>query len=267
MALTSLYKSRSKKRPLSAIKKLLAIFYRIYPILVVMCLWEILGRSKVVPYYFLPPMSDIIFIFIARIIDGSLLFHSSITLYRALTGYVLSILMGIPLGICMANFKIIRWFFDPIVALILPLPPIVLIPAFTLWFGVGHESKILLVIIACVFIIALSTYNGARNISTLMVWSARALGTSKRRILWRIMVPASMPFIFNGLQVSLPISLIVAFVFEMVSGGTGLGFVETYSARFFRAPELFSALFSILLIGLILDEVLQKIRQKILKWL
>jgi ABC-type nitrate/sulfonate/bicarbonate transport system permease component len=69
------------------------------------------------------------------------------------------------------------------------------------------------------------------------------------------------------MQVALPISLIVAFVFEMVAGGGGLGFQEIMAARFFRAPELYAALFAILLVGVALDRLLRLIRSRVLVWL
>lgn len=93
------------------------------------------------------------------------------------------------------------------------------------------------------------------------------MGTSGRRLLWKVVVPAATPYIFNGMQVALPISLIVAFVFEMVAGGGGLGFLEILAARFFKAPELFSALFAILIVGFAFDRVLLMIRSRVLVWL
>ena len=237
-----------------------------YSILIVALIWEILGRSGVVPYYFLPPLSDVLKSLFVHIIDGSLIYHTVITLFRAIVGYLLAAAIGIPLGLVMARFKPANWFFEPIVALLLPLPPLTLVPAFILWFGIGHFSKIMMVTIACVFIITASTYNGVRNVNPYFIWSARSMGTSEAKILRKIVLPSSMPFIFNGLQVTLPISLIAAFVFEMVSGGTGLGAVEIYAARFFKAPELYSSLVLITLVGFTLDRIILKLRSKILSW-
>ena len=122
---------------------------------------------------------------------------------------------------------------------------------------------LLLVALSCVWSMAVSTYNGARNVDTLLIWSARAMGTPESKLLWKIVVPAAMPFIWNGMQVALPISLIVAFVFEMVAGGGGLGFQEIMAARFFKSPELFAALFAILLVGFALDRLLRTLRARL----
>jgi NitT/TauT family transport system permease protein len=167
----------------------------------------------------------------------------------------------------MARFKSIRWFFDPIVAVGLSVPTLTLVPAFILWFGIGHESKILLVALSSVWSMAVSTYNGARHVDQRLVWSARAMGTPEGKLLWKVVLPAAMPYIFNGMQVALPIALIVAFVFEMVAGGGGLGFLEIMAARFFKSPDLFAALFAILLVGVALDRLLRVIRSRVLVWM
>lgn len=247
-------------------KNITTVFSHIYSLILCALMWELLARVRFVPYYFLPPISDVLLVFFFMVLDGTLLEHTIITLYRAFSGFALSVLVGVPIGISMILSRISNWFFDPIVALLLPVPPLTLIPIFILWFGIGHEAKIMLVFISCVAVIIASTYEGARNVDPLFIWSARIMGTPKKKMLWKIIMPASMPYIFNGMQVALPISIIVTFVFEMVSGGSGLGFLESYAARFFEAPQLFSALLAVAVIGLMLDKSISKVRSKILKW-
>jgi len=207
--------------------------------------WETIARSGLIPFFFLPPLSVIASIFATQIAEGLLLQHALLTVFRAVGGFAIAVAVGVMLGIGMARFNVVHWFFDPIVALGLSVPTLTLVPAFILWFGIGHESKILLVALSCVCPMAVSTYNGARNVDHLLIWSAKMMGTPGRKLLWKVVIPAATPYIFNGMQVALPISLIVAFVFEMVAGGGGLGFLEIMAARFFKAPELFSALFAI----------------------
>ena len=234
-----------------------------YSIVLVAIVWELVARAGVVPFFFLPPLSVIARTFVAQVADGVLVSEAWLTLFRAMSGFAIAIVVGVTLGIGMARFRVVHWFFDPIVAVGLSVPTLTLVPAFVLWFGIGHESKILLVALSCVWSMAVSTYNGARNVDTRLIWSARAMGTPESKLLWKIVVPAAMPFIWNGMQVALPISLIVAFVFEMVAGGGGLGFQEIMAARFFKSPELFAALFAILLVGFALDRLLRTLRARL----
>jgi ABC-type nitrate/sulfonate/bicarbonate transport system permease component len=238
-----------------------------YSIVLVAIAWEVAARAGVVPFFFLPPLSVIARTFVAQLADGLLVSEAWLTLFRALSGFTIAVVVGVTLGIGMARSKVVHWFFDPIVAVGLSVPTLTLVPAFVLWFGIGHESKILLVALSCVWSMTVSTYNGARNVDARLIWSARAMGTRERKLLRKVVIPAATPYIFNGMQVALPISLIVAFVFEMVAGGGGLGFLEIMAARFFKAPDLFAALFAILLVGFALDRLLRLLRARVLIWL
>ena len=242
-------------------------FASVYSVLLVGVVWEIVARSGVVPFFFLPPLSVVAVTFLTQLVDGVLVQEAVLTIFRASAGFAIAVVFGTTLGIGMARFKIVHWFFDPIVAVGMSVPTLTLVPAFILWFGIGHESKILLVALSCVWSMSVSTYNGARNVDARLIWSARMMGTAEGKLLWKVVIPAAMPYIFNGMQVALPISLIVAFVFEMVAGGGGLGFLEIMAARFFKAPELFAALFAILLMGFAFDRVLRLIRARVLVWL
>jgi ABC-type nitrate/sulfonate/bicarbonate transport system permease component len=238
-----------------------------YSVLLVIGLWESAARSGFVPFFFLPPLSVIAMTFATQITDGVLVPQTLLTLFRAFGGFAVAVVVGVILGIAMARFKAVHWFFDPLIALGMSVPTLTLVPAFMLWFGIENASKILLVAVSCVCPMTVSTYNGARGVHPFLIWSARAMGTAERKLLWKVIMPAATPYIFNGMQVSLPISLIVAFVFEMVAGGGGLGFLEIMAARFFNSPDLFAALFAILIVGFAVDRILRKIRAGVLGWL
>jgi ABC-type nitrate/sulfonate/bicarbonate transport system permease component len=239
----------------------------VYSVVLVVVAWEIVARSGVVPFFFLPPLSIIGVTFVTQIADGTLVHETLLTIFRAGAGFAIAVVAGVTLGIGMARFRLVHWFFDPIVAVAMSVPTLTLVPAFILWFGIGHESKILLVALSCVWSMTVSTYNGARNVDRRLVWSARVMGTPEGRLLWKVVMPAATPYIFNGMQVALPISLIVAFVFEMVAGGGGLGFQEVMAARFFKAPDLFAALLAILIVGFVFDRALRLVRSRLLVWL
>jgi ABC-type nitrate/sulfonate/bicarbonate transport system permease component len=238
-----------------------------YSVVLVALIWELVARAGLVPFFFLPPLSAILATFAAQVADGALVSATLQTVLRALGGYALGAAVGICLGLAMARSRLVHWFFDPIVAVGLSVPSLTLVPAFVLWFGIGHASKILLVALSCVWSMTISAYNGARHVDTRLVWSARAMGTPEGKLLWKVVIPAATPYIFNGLQVALPVSLIVAFVFEMVAGGGGVGFLEIMAARFFKSPDLFAALFAILIAGFALDRILRIVRARVLIWL
>lgn len=123
---------------------------------------------------------------------------------------------------------------------------------------------ILLVALGTFWPIAVNARNATETVGENLIWSARMMGTSERRIVWKVVVPVSTPGILTGIQIALPISLIIAFVFEMVSGGGGLGFLEIQGVREFQSPLVYAAIFAIMIVGLLLDRGLQLVRTRLL---
>jgi len=106
--------------------------------------------------------------------------------------------VGVPLGFLMVRSRLVSWFFEPLVALGNPAPKLALIPVFTLWFGIDHVSKIMLVALTTVFPFILSAAQGARSVPTSQVWAARAMGSTELVILRRVVLPASMPALMSA---------------------------------------------------------------------
>ncbi len=92
------------------------------------------------------------------------------------------------------------------------------------------------------------------------------MGTSERQLFWRVILPAALPFIFSGIRVALPLSLIIDFVAEMIAGGGGLGYVLIYAYRFFQAPTVFAALITVMILGFLFDRALSYVRRRALAW-
>src|ERR1019366_4681795 len=94
---------------------------------------------------------------------------------------------------------------------------------FILWLGIDHSSKIALVAFTCVFPFIVSAYAGAATVRTNQLWAARAMGTSNAQLLYRIVLPASLPSVLSGVRVAVPYAIVTAFTGEMIAGGGGLG--------------------------------------------
>ena len=103
------------------------------------------------------------------------------------------------------------------------MPKIAFLPVVILWLGFYDVSKISMVVLDAIFPVVTATIAGIRGVERELIWSARNMGASDRELLWQVMFPAALPQIMTGLQVALPIALIVAVVAEMLMGGYGLG--------------------------------------------
>jgi ABC-type nitrate/sulfonate/bicarbonate transport system permease component len=236
------------------------------PILAVLVLWEMVSRLGLVSPVLLPPFSVTMERLVDLTVTGELPKALWITTYRAFIGLLVATIVGTTVGLLMARIKSARWFFSPIVAIGFPLPTITLLPVFIIWFGVGDESKIWLVALTCFFPIAVSTFEGARNMSKQLMWSAQSMGSHGMALFSRVILPASIPFVFSGIRVALPLAIIVTFVAEMVGGGGGLGYLLIYGYRFLQTPTVLAALVAVLIFGVVLDQLLLLSRRLLLPW-
>jgi ABC-type nitrate/sulfonate/bicarbonate transport system permease component len=228
--------------------------------------WEVASRSGVVTTFLLPPLSAVL----ARVgedaASGDLVVNLGATMYRALAGFAIAGLGGVALGIVMTRRRWVRWFFDPIVSVAFPMPKIAFLPVFMLWLGLYDVSKISMIAFNAIFPVIAATMAAAESVDRHLLWSARSLGASERQLLREIILPAALPQILTGLQVALPISMIVAIVTEMLMGGDGLGGAMIAASRFADSPGVFAGIVEIALAGLCVVRGIAVLRRHLLAW-
>jgi ABC-type nitrate/sulfonate/bicarbonate transport system permease component len=246
--------------------RLRAVLAYVYPLVLLLGAWEIVARAGLVRPIFLPPVTTVLVQAVALAGDGQIVGLLTTSLLRAFAGLALAVAVGVVVGIAMTRIGWVRWLCDPLVAVGFPSPKITFLPIFILWFGIDHTAKILLVAFTCVFPMVISAYHGAAAVNRTWIWSARAMGTPERRVLRRIVLPASLPHLFSGLRVTLPVALITAFTAEMVAGGGGMGAALMFAQRFFETPTVFVYLLLMLLTGFVLDRLLLVVRQRLVGW-
>jgi ABC-type nitrate/sulfonate/bicarbonate transport system permease component len=209
------------------------------PVLALLAAWEGVARSGLVTPFMLPSLSSVVGRIAGDIGSGDLPINLGLTLYRALVGFFVGGAAGVVLGVFIARMRLVRWFFDPLISVAFPMPKIAFLPIFILWFGFFDVSKIWMVLFSTIFPVVTSTSVGIQGVEREILWSARNLGTSERRLLWQIMLPAALPQILTGLQVALPLALIVEIVTEMSMGGYGLGGAMLQASRFADSRGVF----------------------------
>jgi taurine transport system permease protein len=235
-------------------------------IIVFLLAWEILASSGVFSPFLLPKFSVVIGRILTDMADGIWFINLGETLYRALLGFISAAIIGIPLGILMGRIGSIRWFFDPVVSIGFPAPKVAFLPVFILWFDLFDTAKIFLVAFTAIFPIVAASWAGTFAVDKNLIWSARSLGANQREILNEIILPAAMPQVLTGLQIALPISMIVALVAEFLMGGNGLGGTMIEAQRFGDSPGVFAGIVSIALAGMVLIKSLEYLRRRLLSW-
>lgn len=239
---------------------------RAAPIIVLALAWETFARSGAVTPFMLPPLSAVLQRIWTDAVSGELLINTGVTLYRALAGFTIAATAGIVLGMAMSRNAAVRWLFDPIVSVGFPMPKIAFLPVIILWLGVYDLSKITMVVLDAIFPVVTATIVGIQGVDRHLLWSARNMGASEREMLWQIVLPAAWPQIMTGLQVALPIALIVAIVAEMLMGGYGLGGAMVHASRFADSRGVFAGIVEIAVIGYLLVKVMTLLRRRLLIW-
>jgi ABC-type nitrate/sulfonate/bicarbonate transport system permease component len=248
------------------VQRLLWGFARIFSVLALLVAWEALARSGTFTPFVLPSLSSVIERIFADAMSGELFINTGLTVYRAMVGFLISMVLGILIGAAMSRNVIAGWFFDPIVSVGFPMPKIAFLPVVILWLGVYDVSKITIIVIDAIFPVIAATLIAIRGVERELIWSARNMGASDRELLWQVMLPAALPQIMTGLQVALPIALIVAVVAEMMMGGYGLGGAMMTSSRFADSRGVFAGIVEIGVVGYCLVKGMAVLRRRLLLW-
>ena len=183
-----------------------------------------------------------------------------------MAGFFIAAVGGIVLGALMSRNRTVHWFFDPIISVGFPMPKIAFLPITILWLGLYDVSKISIVVFDAIFPVITATLAGIAAVEKELIWSARNMGANERELMWQIKLPAALPQILTGLQVALPISLIVAIVAEMAMGGYGLGGAMMQASRFANSRGVFAGIVEIAIIGYVLVALMAMLRRRLLRW-
>ena len=146
------------------------------------------------------------------------------------------------------------------------MPKIAFLPIVMLWLGFYDVSKISMIVFDAIFPVVTATIAGIPGVEREILWSARNLGASERRLQWQIVLPAALPQILTGLQVALPIALIVDIVAEMMMGGYGLGGAMMTASRFADSRGVFAGIVEIAIVGYCLVKAMAMLRRRLLAW-
>ena len=227
-------------------------------------LWQ-LAALRGLPDYVLSPL-DIAKHFFAALGTRELYQDAAASLLRALPGFAIGTLLGILLGLAAGIARSFDELLSPLVFLTYPVPKIVMLPVFMLWFGIGDLSKILIIALACFYPAFINAFYGARATRRILVWSARNMGASEAEIFRRVVLPGALPQIFAGMRVALALSFIVMFAAEMINASSGLGHLIRAAESGLRFDLMYVSLLSIAILGYAGDRLLRFLRTYFLPW-
>lgn len=243
--------------------RLLANWYSIPLLLLV---WQAMVASGIVESRLLPSLTRVWSALVTDIGNGTLLYHTAVTLSRAAAGFLMAAIIGIPFAAAMARSEVVRNLFEPIFFFGYPVPKIALFPVFTYVFGLGTPSKIAFTFLECLYPIVVTSYLGFRGVQSRLIWTAQNMGGAPHTVLWRVFFPAALPSIFSGLRIALPIAIVVVVLTEMIGDSIGLGYYITISSTRFAFPNVYAAIVVIGICGFVLDKSMLALRAHFVHW-
>ena len=239
---------------------------RYLPLLLLALAWEATARLNIVDTLALPPLSKVAVAWVDLVRDGELVDNGMASLYRAAMGLLLAIVVGGGLGLCMARWRLLDVFVNPLVELFYPLPKSALIPVTVLWLGFGDGSKILLIFLGCMIPITIGAYNGARGSDHALVWSARSMGASPMRMMWDVVMPSALPELLNGIRTALALAFILLVSSELIVAQKGFGYLIGYLGATGSYDGMYAVVLTVALLGFAADRLYQLLMGHLLRW-
>ena len=241
-------------------------FFRYLPLLLLALAWEAAARLNVVDTLALPPLSKVAVAWVDLMRDGELIDNGVSSLYRALMGLLLAVVVGGGLGLCMARWRLFDVFVNPLVELFYPLPKSALIPVTVLWLGFGDGSKILLIFLGCMIPVTIGAYNGARGSDHALVWSARSMGAGRLRMMWDVVLPSALPELLNGIRTALALAFILLVSSELIVSQKGFGYLIGYLGSTGAYEGMCAVVLTVAFLGFAADRLYQLLMQWLLQW-
>jgi len=234
-------------------------------VLALLVVWQ-LAALRGLPDYLLSPL-DIGRNFITALGTSELYVDAWASLMRAIPGFLIGTAAGVALGLAAGIWKSFDEMLSPLVFLSYPVPKIVMLPVFMLWFGIGDVSKVLIIALACFYPSFINAFYGARATPRILVWSARNMGASGAQIFRRVVLPAALPSIFTGVYLALLYSWLATLGAEyLLTSGAGIGnLLVDGRERFWMDLVLFGVIV-VGLVGFSLNWIASRLEARVLAW-
>jgi taurine transport system permease protein len=185
---------------------------------------------------------------------------------RVFLGLVFGIIIGVPLGLFMGLNRFAKGFFDPLIELYRPVPPLAWAPLIISVLGIDNFGKIFLLFMVSLSIMIISARAGASGTELSKIHAAHSLGASRWQILRYVIFPNSLPEILTGIRVAVGMCWGTLVAAEFLAGTTGIGFVENVAKKYFQYEVIWITIFVMGMLGLLFDVTLRKIIDKTIPW-
>jgi NitT/TauT family transport system permease protein len=231
---------------------------------VIVALWEAVVRVDRLPAYLLPAPSAV-----ARrlVTDASSLgLHAETTLIEVMLGFIMAIVISIPLAAALAQVRVVERALYPVLVASQTIPKVAIAPLLVVWFGFGLMPKVVIAFLICFFPIVVDSLVGFRSAPKEVALLARSMGAGRWQTFTRFQIPAALPHIFAGVKVASTLAIVGAIVGEFVAADRGLGYLLIVANGSLDVVLSFTVLVVLSVIGVILYAMVDIAERWALPW-
>ena len=238
---------------------------RIALVLACLLFWQYIPVSRAVRFWMSSP-TLIAEQFWIWLLDGTLWFHLQSSLLVMAQGYVIGSAFGIVFGFLLGHYRRIHRVLTPFLSAVYAVPKIALTPLFIILLGVDNASKIALVGVTVFFLILTATIDGVRDVDRDMVQSFSLMGATRMEIVRKLLIPASLPWIFTGMRIAVRYAFTNTLLAELIASNRGLGFLIEFNSGNFNTTGSYAAILALVLCSVGLTELLSRGEARIARW-
>ncbi len=239
-------------------------------VVIVFVIWDLVTRFDIVSDVFVPSPAETWSAFVEVLRDGykgnSLLSHIVASMERLFLAFFAALLTAVPLGLLSGQSSKVRAAIDPLIEFYRPLPPLAYYTLLVLWFGIGDESKIILLFLAAFAPLYIAAVSGARGVAEDDLTAARSLGANRLQVFLHVVFPSSLPFIFTGMRTALGVSYTTLVAAELVAAVSGIGWMVLDASKFLRSDIIFVGIAIMGVTAVLLDLVIRFLQARWAHW-
>ncbi|WP_176731312.1 ABC transporter permease [Bradyrhizobium elkanii] len=250
----------------AATRGLAAFGRRSLLLIALLAIWEAAPRLGLIDAVFLPPFSHVIAAGWQLAQTGELYDDASASLLRALSGFLVSVVLFVPLGLAVGWYTRLGDLLNQFIEICRNTAPLALLPVFILLLGIGELSKVTMVVYSCAWPLLLNTIAAVKQVDPLLIKSARTMGATPQQLFRKVILPAALPTIFVGIRLASASAMLVLVASEMVGAKAGLGYLIINSQYSFLIPQMYFGIIGITVIGLGFNAVLEALERRLMRW-
>ena len=239
---------------------------RLFGPMLLVVLWQLLSSSKVFDERTVPPPTRVVRTAVRLIAEGSLQEHLFTSLLRVGYGVLFGITLGLGLALIAGLSRVGENFVDANMEVLRAVPNFALVPLLIVWFGISEVPKILLITLAVAVAIYINTFSAIRSVDAALVEAARSFGAGRAELIYRVIVPGSLPGFLVGLRLALTASWLSLIFAETINAKKGLGRMMTDAREYFQIDVVFVLIGVYAILGLASIIIVRFLEARLLTW-